>query len=104
MDLPRLAAMLGRPCVAVMRRPPDLRALRLALQGLPRAPQRWARFERAGPIHQQGGFVFQVQGAEPDDVAAALGRLTDTGKVPEALRLAHLVGAAVVTGQSSRRA
>jgi hypothetical protein len=59
---------------------------------------------RAGPIHRRGSFVFQVQGAEPDAIAAALARLTDRGAVPEPLRLAHLIGAAVVTGESGRRA
>src|SRR5213082_2973835 len=46
-DLPRLAAVLQRPCVAVMRKQPDL---------------------------------------------PAMARLTDRGHVPEALRLAHLIG------------
>jgi len=49
-------------------------------------------------------FVFQVRGADPDAIAAALARVTDRGNVPEALRLAHLVGAAVVRGESGRRA
>jgi endonuclease V-like protein UPF0215 family len=48
--------------------------------------------------------VFQVQGAGPDEAAEALARLTDRGAVPEPLRLAHLVGAAISTGESGRRA
>ncbi|MCY0998921.1 DUF99 family protein [Myxococcus sp. MISCRS1] len=103
-DLPALAARLGKPCVAVMRRPPDLDAVERALRRLPRADERWATLRRAGPIHQLAGFTFQVQGAGPDDVAEALRRVTDRGHVPEALRLAHLIGSAVVTGESSQRA
>jgi endonuclease V-like protein UPF0215 family len=87
-----------------MRRPPDLAAVEQALSRLPAAGRRLATLRRAGPIHARGGFVFQVQGAPPDETAAALARLTDRGKVPEALRLAHLVGAAVVRGESGRRA
>jgi hypothetical protein len=34
----------------------------------------------------------------------ALDRLTDCGKVPEALRLAHLIGAAVIKGESGSQA
>nr|WP_289501088.1 hypothetical protein [Gloeocapsopsis sp. IPPAS B-1203] len=34
------------------------------------------------------------------EVTAVLQRLTERGKVPEALRLAHLIGAAVVKGES----
>ena len=103
-DLARLAADLGRPCLSVMRRPPDLAAVEAALRRLPRAAARLELLRRAGPIHCLGGFVFQVQGAEPADASAALARVTDRGAVPEPLRLAHLVGAAVRTGQSGRRA
>lgn len=103
-DLPALAARLKRPCVAVMRRPPDLDAVERALRHLPRPAARLALLQRAGPIHQLQGFTFQVQGAEPSEVADALARVTDRGHVPEPLRLAHLIGSAVVTGESSRRA
>lgn len=103
-DLPELASTLRRPCVAVMRRPPDLEAIRLALKRLPRPERRVELMRRAGPVHQLGGFVFQVQGGEPEEIASALGTVTDRGRVPEPLRLAHLIGAAIETGESSRRA
>jgi uncharacterized protein len=103
-DLPALAARLKSPCVAVMRRPPNLDAVEQALRRLPRAELRLARLRQAGPIHQLGGFTFQVQGAEPAFVAESLARVTDRGRVPEPLRLAHLIGAAVVRGESSHRA
>jgi len=103
-DLEALAGALGRPCVAVMRRPPDLAAVERALRRLPRPARRLEVLRRAGPVHRQGGFVFQVRGAEPEAAARALARLTDRGAVPEALRLAHLVGGAVRTGESGRRA
>jgi endonuclease V-like protein UPF0215 family len=103
-DLPRLARELQRPCVAVMRKLPDLPAMERAARKLPRPAARLAVLRRAGPIHVHGPFVYQVYGAEPRDTAAALERLTDTGRVPEALRLAHLIGGALAYGQSGRRA
>jgi endonuclease V-like protein UPF0215 family len=103
-DLPRLAATLERPCVAVMRKLPDLEAIEAALQRLTRPAERLALFRKGGPIHQRAPFVFQVAGADPDEVGAALARLTDRGHVPEALRLAHLIGSAVQRGESGRRA
>ncbi|MCE9669170.1 DUF99 family protein [Myxococcus stipitatus] len=103
-DLPLLAARLEKPCVAVMRRPPDLDAVERALRRLPRADARWAKLLRAGPIHQVRGFTFQCQGATPDEVGELLQAITDRGHVPEPLRLAHLIGSAVVTGESSQRA
>jgi endonuclease V-like protein UPF0215 family len=103
-DLPLLAARLGRPCVAVMRRAPDVAALERAIRTLPRPERRLAVVAAAGEIHRRGPFTFQVAGADPDEVGRALGRLTDRGAVPEPLRLAHLVGAAVRRGESGRRA
>lgn len=103
-DLPRLAAQLERPCIAVMRRPPNNIAVDRALRRFADYPLRRRLLELAGPIHNQLGFVYQQSGATPQSAARALARLTDTGKVPEALRLAHLIGAAVITGQSSKRA
>ena len=103
-DLPLLAARLQRPCVALMRKAPDLEAVHRALARLPGEARRRRLLARAGPIHRLGGFVFQVQGALPEDVARVLPRLTDRGHVPEALRLAHLIGAAVAHGESGRRA
>ncbi len=103
-DLEALAARLQRPCVAVMRRPPDLAAVERALRRLPRAERRLSLLRRAGTIHVRPPFAFQVRGAGPDQVAPVLARLTDRGNVPEPLRLAHLVGAAVVRGESGRRA
>jgi hypothetical protein len=103
-DLPRLAATLERPCVAVMRKQPNLAAVEAALQRLTRPDERMALFRKGGAIHQAGPFVFQVAGAEPDEVARGLARLSDRGNVPEALRLAHLIGSAVRQGESGRRA
>ncbi len=103
-DLEALALRLGRPCVAVMRRPPDLAAVERALRRLPRPGRRLELLRRAGPVHLAPPFAFQVRGAEPGPVAEALARLTDRGQVPEPLRLAHLVGAAVRLGESGRRA
>jgi endonuclease V-like protein UPF0215 family len=103
-DLPALAGRLQRPCVAVMRRAPDVAAMERAIRTLPGARRRGALLRAAGPIHAVGGFTFQVAGAEPGPTADVLARLTDRGAVPEPLRLAHLVAAAVLRGESGRRA
>ncbi len=103
-DLDALHRALSLPCVAVMRRVPALDGMRRAMDKLPDAPARWERLQRAGPVHQLEGWVFQVRGEQPEVIAVALPVLTDRGKVPEALRLAHLVGAAVVHGESGNRA
>jgi endonuclease V-like protein UPF0215 family len=103
-DLPRLANNLQLPCVAVMRRPPNLNKMKQAMTRLPNYHQRLAILQRAGQIHAYSPFFFQVHGEQPEIIAKALLQLTDRGKVPEALRLAHLIGAAVINGESSSQA
>ncbi|RME04241.1 MAG: DUF99 family protein [Deltaproteobacteria bacterium] len=103
-DLPEMAHDLARPCVAVMRAPPDLAAVKRALSRFEDAQARHALLQKGGEIHHREGFYFQVAGAAPDVIGQALPRLTDRGRVPEALRLAHLIGRAVILGESGRRA
>jgi uncharacterized protein len=103
-DLPQLAQKTGLPCVAVMRRMPDIDAVRRAISLLPQANKRLALLAHAGEIFQREGHVFQVAGEAPEVVAQLLTRLCSQGKVPEPLRLAHHIGTAVVTGESGRRA
>ena len=103
-NLPQLAHKLGLPCVAVMRRPPKIEKMKRAMSRLPNYQQRLAILEQAGKIHTYAPFFFQVSGEKPEIIARTLARLTDRGKVPEALRLAHLVGAAVIKGESSSQA
>ncbi len=103
-DLPELAQRLERPCVCVMRKPPNMVAIQQALDNLPDTAKRLELIRKAGPIHTQKPFYFQTQGANPETIGKVLQRLTVEGYVPEALRLAHLIGSAIMTGQSGNRA
>jgi endonuclease V-like protein UPF0215 family len=103
-DLPLLAKQVQLPCVAVMRRPPSMARIEYAIQRLPEPERRLEILAHAGTVHRHAPFYFQVCGAEPDTIAQVLQRLTDRGHVPEALRLAHLITAAVIKGESGRQA
>jgi endonuclease V-like protein UPF0215 family len=103
-DLVRLHTRTGLPCVAVMRKVPDLAAMRRVIDRLPDPARRLARIARAGEIYQRAPFVFQVQGEDVEVTAKVLAHLTREGHVPEALRMAHLIGSAVMLGESGRRA
>jgi endonuclease V-like protein UPF0215 family len=103
-DLPELAKRLKRPCVAVMRKLPNMVSIQQALKNFPDTAKRLYLIQKAGTIHINKPFYFQVQGGNHITVSSVLERLTIEGHVPEALRLAHLIGSAVMTGQSSNRA
>ncbi len=103
-NLPLLAEKLQRPCVAVMRKQPNMQAVEYAIRRLPNPEQRLALIYRAGLIYTAPPFYFQVCRGNPEVIAKALKRLTDCGNVPEALRVAHLITSAVVKGESGRQA
>jgi endonuclease V-like protein UPF0215 family len=103
-DLPQLTQRLERPCVAMMRKLPNLEKMKRAMSGLPNYEERLITLQQAGKIYAHPPFFFQVCGEQPEVIAQALIQLTDRGKVPEALRLAHLVGAAIINGESSSQA
>lgn len=103
-NLPQLAQRLELPCVAIMRKLPNLKKMTTAMSRLPNYEQKLTILQQAGQIYTFQPFFFQVSGATPEITAQALRQLTDCGKVPEALRLAHLIGAAVINGESGSQA
>lgn len=68
-DLPLLSATLNLPCVALMRRKPDLDRMKFALSRLPFPEKRWEILRRAGEIYEYPPFYFQVQGDNPDTIS-----------------------------------
>ncbi|MDP3274542.1 MAG: DUF99 family protein [Deltaproteobacteria bacterium] len=103
-DLEALSAGLERPCIAVMRKMPDLAAMEHAIRLHPQPERRLRILARAGEIHQGGPWIFQVKGGLVSLAEEALVRLTDRGNVPEPLRISHRIGAGLVLGESTRGA
>ena len=103
-DLPDLHRRLQLPCVTVMRKYPNLEKMKTAIARLPQQVRRLEVLAKGGKIHVHPPFYFQVCGLEVSITAKILERLTDNGNVPEALRLAHLITSAVMSGESGKRA
>ncbi|PXF40178.1 hypothetical protein BWQ96_10116 [Gracilariopsis chorda] len=113
-DIQNLADALQRPVIAVMRSQPNIEKMLNAIGKLPLAEERRMKLSAAGPIHQIGNWIFQyrcprdgeVENPTAQDVATLLDRCTPEGtqKIPECLRIAHLIGAAIKCGQSSSAA
>jgi len=103
-DIAALAQQLERPVLVVARRPPRLPLIRRALATLPGGARKWRLIERAGAMEPLGGVSVQRAGLSLAEAGRLLEVTTLHGKLPEPLRLAHLIAGGVVTGTSRGRA
>ncbi|MFP8964990.1 DUF99 family protein [Pokkaliibacter sp. CJK22405] len=104
LDLSKLSEELKIPCIAVMRKAPDMDAFKKAIENLPHSDKRFAALHRAGDVLQKDGYYFQVKGCSTEVAAIVLAQSTLHGKIPECLRMSHLINSALATGESSNSA
>jgi endonuclease V-like protein UPF0215 family len=129
-DIRGLSEALGVPVLVVMRRPPDLEAVRMALfSGDPAArppvrgaPKKWRLIENAGPIEALGAshrslkrsraaglpprtprLWVQRAGLTLEAARDVVAATTLHGNIPEPLRAAHLIAGGITTGKSRGR-
>ncbi len=103
-DLENLAQHLALPVITVTRHNPVQSRLRhaLAVAGF---HSRLSLLERIPPAHQlEPGLYAAIAGAELTYAAQIIRATLNKARFPEPLRLAHLIGTALVSGQSKGRA
>ena len=91
------------PVVAVARGVPDLAAVEAALRNgrIPEGEAKWRRLGRSVPrMVAAGPLTVTPVGLAPADALDLVRAATVRGHMPEPLRLAHLIGAGWVLGQS----
>jgi len=104
-DIHRLAEASGLPVLVVARRRPDLARIRAALlHHVPGGHEKWRLVERAGPMEPVAHLYVQRAGLTLEEARLALGGAAATGRLPDALRTAHLVAGALTRGESRHRA
>jgi len=130
-DIHGLREALGIPVVVVVRRAPDMDAVRRALFSdapherprVPGAERKWELIERAGALEALGPSHRALQRAAKNGTSAKVPKVwmqragvsmeearkivattTLHGNIPEPLRLAHLIAGGIVTGTSRGRA
>jgi hypothetical protein len=103
-DIEALHRELGAAVLVVARKPPDFEAIRRALLGRVRGGRKkWGLIEKAGLMQPAGGVWVQRAGISIEVARSLISRLAVHGKMPEPLRVAHLVAGGVTTGQSRGR-
>lgn len=104
-DLDCLHREIGLPVLVVARRLPDLTAIRRALlEHVPGGARKWRLVEAAGHMEALAGVCVQRCGISRTDAERLVAGLQVHGKLPEPLRMAHLIAGGVTIGESRHRA
>jgi endonuclease V-like protein UPF0215 family len=104
-DIHTLSRMLELPVLVVMRRAPDLAAIRDALMGkVPGGRRKWRLIEAAGEVDALGSLHVQRVGIDMPGATALVQRLAVAGHLPEPLRTAHLIAGGMSPLQTRQRA
>lgn len=103
-DVHALVAATNLPILVVMRRMPDLDAMRRAVAARPGGARKWRLIEAAGAIERLAPVFVQRVGLTSEEARDLLRATTLHGSLPEPLRLAHLIAGGVTTGASRGRA
>ena len=104
-DAFELSDRVGVPILIVARRRPNMDAIREALlTRVPGGRRKWTIVERLGPMEPASGLWVQRVGLSLDDAGAVIEHFTIHGRLPEPIRLAHLIAGGVATGESRGRA
>lgn len=103
-DLDRLHEEAGVAVIAASRRKPDKERMRRGLNNVDRSRERMDLVDAAGEavehVVADGSVWFQWRGCSEEQARTVLDRVVVRGRVPESIRLSHLVGAALKNGQS----
>jgi len=104
-DIHDLHQRLKTPVLVVARRAPDYRAIKDALLSkVPGGARKWRLIERAGEMEATAGVYVQRAGLTLREAGKVIERFTACGRIPEPLRVAHLIAGGVGGGQSRGRA
>lgn len=108
-DIQKVSREVKLPVIVVMRQMPDFNAIEKALQNLSKPKTRLRMIKKAGEIRevktQKRGLPVYIQSVGIDlEKAEEVVRLASThSRVPEPLRVAHLIASAMVYGESAGR-
>jgi endonuclease V-like protein UPF0215 family len=103
-DIRALNQRLDLPVVAVVRKRPDLAAIRQALlEKVPGGSRKWRLIERAGAPRAGAGLWLQTCGIDFDGAVCVVTRLAVHGRMPEPLRAAHLIAGGISDIQTRQR-
>lgn len=107
-DIDRLYEETGLPAIIVMRKLPDMDSIRKALQNLSEPGYRFGLIAKAGkiievPMSRGEPIYIQTRGID-DEAAVRIVQASAThSRIPEPVRVAHIIATGIVLGESGSR-
>lgn len=107
-DIKRINKETDLPVVVIIRRDPDMKKIKEALNKMEDGETKIQFMKNAGQVHvvdqKEGKTFFQVAGIDTEDAEKLIKTTSTQGLIPEPIRVAHLIARGVVKGESSGRA
>jgi endonuclease V-like protein UPF0215 family len=93
----------GIPVIVIMRKFPNFERIKKALKKFDDWEDRWANVIEAGEVYsvdRPEPVYIQIHGIEREDAEDIVRLSTTRSSIPEPLRVAHIIAAGIVTGES----
>lgn len=107
-DIRELCEKTRIPVIAISRRMPDFRKIRIALKNFSDGKKRWVLIKKAGCpkscMIKGERIYYQAAGIDDDNAKKIIALSCTRSLIPEPLRVAHLIASGASTGESYGRA
>jgi endonuclease V-like protein UPF0215 family len=93
----------GVPVIVIMRKIPNFESIKNALKRFDDWENRWANVIEAGEVYKVENtepVYMQIHGIEMEDAEDIIRLSTTRSAIPEPLRVAHIIAAGIITGES----
>ena len=93
----------GVPVIVIMRKLPNFERIKKALKRFDDWEKRWANVLEAGKVYKVDNtesIYMQIYGIEREDAGDIVKLSTTRSAIPEPVRVAHIIAAGIVTGES----
>ncbi|MFH0876462.1 MAG: DUF99 family protein [archaeon] len=102
-DIEKLYKKTKIPVIVVIRKKPDLGSIESALTKIG-MKRKIALLKKAGKIYHTKNIYFQKKGISKDNAIRIIDATSTHSKLPEPLRVAHLIGQGLFFGESKGKA
>jgi len=102
-DIEKLSKKTKIPVIVVIRRMPDFKKIKETLKKL-KKERKYRLIEKAGKVYKVGQIYIQINGISLEDAREVLRISCTRSFLPEPIRVAHMIGAGIVEGESKGKA